>query len=92
MNLRDIKKDIEYLVGQFVDDCIAFLTANPQKEEEKIASLLEEATDLYNALKDKVYAKADNKKAHFDGIRKELVEKVDALYEKLSQTVVTSKK
>ena len=92
MNLRDIKKDIEYFVGEFVDDCILFLSANPEQDSEKVAGIIEEAVDLYNELKDKVYEKTDNKKAHFDGIRREMLEKLDALYEKLSETVVVAKK
>ena len=30
MNLRDIKKDIEFLVGDFVEDCL-LLTSPPSK-------------------------------------------------------------
>ena len=29
MNLRDIKKDIEYVIGAFVDDCALFLSVHP---------------------------------------------------------------
>lgn len=32
MNLRDIKKDIEYVIGAFVDDCTLFLNVNPGKD------------------------------------------------------------
>ena len=92
MNLRDIKKDIEYFVGEFVDDCILFVSANPQQDDNKVSGIIEEAVDLYNDLKDKVNEKVENKKAHFDGIRKEMLEKLDALYERLSETVVAKKK
>ncbi len=84
MNLRDIKKDIEYVVGAFVDDCALFLTVNPGK----IADLVDKAVDLYNDLRDKVNAPAEgNKKAHYNAIRKEMLEKTDALYDELSQAV-----
>lgn len=32
MNLRDIKKDIEYVIGAFVDDCTLFLNVNPGED------------------------------------------------------------
>ena len=32
INLRDIKKDIEYVIGAFVDDCTLFLNVNPGKD------------------------------------------------------------
>ena len=89
MTLRDFKKDVEYFVGEFVDDCSLFITLNPHKSTEKMAEVVSEAVDLYNDLKDKVNAKVDPKmrKAWFAGLRKEMFEKNDALYEKLSAIV-----
>ena len=89
MNLRDIKKDIEYLVGEFIDDCSLFTAFNPERGTEKgLAKIIDEAVDLYNDLKDKVNAKVEgNKKAYYNGIRKELVDGLDTLCEKLSKEV-----
>ena len=89
MTLRDFKKDVEYFVGEFVDDCSLFITLNPHKSTEKMAEVVSEAVDLYNDLKDKANAKVEPKmrKAWFAGLRKELFEKTDALYEKLSAIV-----
>lgn len=89
MTLRDFKKDVEYFVGEFVDDCSLFITLNPHKSTEKMAEVVSEAVDLYNDLKDKANAKVEPKirKAWFAGLRKEMFEKTDALYEKLSAIV-----
>lgn len=89
MTLRDFKKDVEYFVGEFVDDCSLFITLNPHKSTEKMAEVVSEAVDLYNDLKDKANAKVEPKmrKAWFVGLRKEMFEKTDALYEKLSAIV-----
>ena len=88
MNLRDIKKDIEYLVGEFIDDCSLFMAFNPDHNQEALAGLIDEAVDLYNNLKDKANDKVEgNKKAYYNGIRKELVEGLDALCEKLSKEI-----
>lgn len=92
MNLRDIKKDIEYVLSAFVDDCFFFAAYNPSTSDEELTDLLDEAVDLFNDLKDKVNAPAEGpKKAYFNGIRKELLEKTDALYTKLSDVVKASK-
>lgn len=92
MNLRDIKKDIEYVLSAFVDDCFFFATYNPTSSDEDLSELLDEAIDLFNDLKDKVNANVEgSKKAYFNGIRKELLEKTDALYTKLSDVVKASK-
>lgn len=92
MNLRDIKKDIEYVLSAFVDDCYFFATYNPSSSDDELSNLLDEAIELFNDLKDKVNAKVEGgKKAYYNGLRKELLEKTDALYTKLSDVVKASK-
>ena len=131
MNLRDIKKDIEYVIGAFIDDCSLFSAVNPKADDEALGKLLDEAVNLYNSpvylkrqlaalhadlfdafkhligtaaaivkgqngkadLKDEVNIKVEGKKsAHFAEIRKELLEKTDALYASLSEVVKKSEK
>lgn len=89
MNLRDIKKDIEYVLGAFIEDCSLFSSINASAEDEKLSALFDEAIDLYNDdLKDRVATKPEgNAKAYYTSIRKDLLEKTDALYAQLSETV-----
>lgn len=102
MNLRDIKKDIEYFIGEFIDDCSLFVMLNPGKDNEKVSGIINEAVDLYNDLKDKINnaPKPEKKRkekltrkdrqnlaTYFDGIRKEMLEKLDELSEKLSSAI-----
>ena len=54
MNLRDVKKDIEYVLSAFVDDCYFLAACNPDISDEGLSNLLDEAIDLFNDLKDKV--------------------------------------
>lgn len=87
MNLRDIKKDIDYVVGAFIDDCALFITLQKNIEDEKAYALVEEGIELYNDLRDKVNTPKGKKGEYYHNLRKELLEKTDALYEKLSETV-----
>ena len=87
MNLREIKKDIEYVIGAFVDDCALFLSVHPGKNADEVANLIDGAVDLFNDLRDRLGKPEGNKRAYYDGIRKELLEKTDALYDKLSEAV-----
>lgn len=88
MNLRDIKKDIEYILSAFVEDCSVVAAVNANVADNQLAELLEEAIDLYNDLRDKVHAKIEgSKKAYYNDLRKEMLVKTDALYEKLSAAV-----
>ncbi|MBR1569220.1 MAG: hypothetical protein IJ651_00620 [Bacteroidales bacterium] len=89
MNLRDIKKDIQYVIGAFIDDCTLFLNMNPGKNADEITNLIDKAVDLYNDLRDKVVKSsgAEKPKLCYTSIRKELFEKTDALYDELSASV-----
>ena len=87
MNLRVIKKDIEYFIGEFIDDCSLFAALNPSQDTDAIAKLIDEAVDLYNNLKDKVNHPEEPKKAYYNGIRKEMFEGLDNLCEKLSSAI-----
>ena len=88
MNLRDIKKDIEYVLSAFVEDCSVVACVNPKVTDGSVSELMEEAIELYNELRDKVSAKVEgSKKAYYNDLRKEVLAKTDALYEKLSAAV-----
>lgn len=88
MNLRDIKKDIEYVLSAFVEDCSVVACVNPQVTDESVSGLLEEAIDLFNELRDKVNVKPEgSRKAYYNDLRKEVLTRTDALYEKLSAAV-----
>ena len=87
MNLRVFKKDIEFFVGEFIDDCALFIALNPHKDADEIAEIVDEAVDLYNELKCKANHAEGNKRAYFNALTKERFEKIDALCEKLSAVV-----
>lgn len=91
MKLRDIKKDIEYVLSAFVEDCSVVASVNSKVAESAAGDLMEEAIDLYNELRDKVNIKVEgSKKAYYNDLRKEILTKTDALYEKLSAAVKAS--
>lgn len=87
MNLRDIKKDLEYVIGAFIDDCSLFLSSHPDAQADTVTDLIDEAVELFNSLRDKVLSPEGSKRGYYNGIRKELLEKTDALYDRLSETI-----
>ena len=87
MNLRVFKKDIEYFVGEFIDDCALFVALNPHKDADEISNIVDEAVDLYNELKYKANHPEGKKRAFYISLTKEMFEKIDALCEKLSAVV-----
>ncbi|MBP5539649.1 MAG: hypothetical protein J6X69_07520 [Bacteroidales bacterium] len=89
MNLRVIKKDIDFFVSEFIDDCTLCMALNDECDEAKINEIIDEAVDLYNDLKYKVNhpAEGQSKKAYYDAVIKEMFEKLDELCEKLSGAI-----
>ena len=67
MNLRVFKKDIEYFVAEFIDDCALFVALNPHKDADEIVAIIDEAVDLYNDLKCRANHAEGNKKAYYNG-------------------------
>lgn len=88
MNLRVFKKDIEFFIGEFIEDCELFIILNPHKNAEKIDQIVDEAVNLYNDLKQKAAHPEGNKKAYYNGLTKAMFEKLDELSEQLSAVVV----
>lgn len=86
MNLRDIKKDIEFLVGDFVEDCLLFAMLHPEKELGQVETLINEASDLADEMFDKVNHPAPDVKprTYYNRIGAELLTRLDALCQKLS--------
>ena len=96
MNLRVIKKDIDYMVGDFVEDCIIFAMLHPEaKKTDEINALIDEAYDLQDNLLDRICEapRTDRKekkatsaavKAHFKAINVDLLKGLDGLCDKLS--------
>ena len=87
MNLRVFKKDIEYFVAEFIDDCALFVALNPHKDADEIVTIIDEAVELYNDLKCRASHPEANKRAYYTGLTKEMFEKLDELCEKLSAVV-----
>lgn len=76
------------MLSAFVEDCSVVACVNPKVTDGNVSELMEEAIDLYNELRDKVNAKFEgSKKAYYNDLRKEVLTKTDALYEKLSAAV-----
>ena len=88
MNLRVFKKDIEFFIGEFIEDCELFIILNPHKNAEKIDEIVDEAVNLYNDLKQKAAHPEGNKKAYYNGLTKAMFEKLDELSEQRSAVVV----
>jgi hypothetical protein len=81
-SIKNLKKDINYVLGDVIDACLSKLTKDTKHSE----AIVDEAIIVFDDLMEKVNAKnVDNKKAHFKAIGVELETKASELLEKIAQ-------
>lgn len=85
-NLRTIKKDVEFLVAELVDDCFIYLELNGEEKMDKVGEIIGDALDLQDDTMDMINHRPEGEKAYkyYKGITKEFFAGIDALYERLS--------
>jgi len=90
-SIRDIKKDIDFLVGEVISDSFLCLQINTGEKKDEIIDIINQITDKRNELLSKIgKAPRNNKKetkAYFNAIYNELIEKADNSFEKLSKLI-----
>jgi len=88
-SVRNLKKDIAFLVREVILDTQLFIYMHPKKNTETAYSIIEDAIDMFNAL----YARANHPdgkdnpkliKAHYNSIRKDLKEQTHKLFIRIS--------
>ena len=90
MKRRDLKKDIDYLVAEVIDDCYMTLMLHGDKHRDEVTQLMESVVDKRNDLVARVgqrHKDADSKaiKAHFASIRNDLRTTVEGAFEQLGK-------
>lgn len=81
-SVKNLKKDINYVLGDVIDECIVSPTGDPKK----IETIVDEAIVIFDELIAKVNAKnIENKKAHFKAIEEELEKKATKLLTKVNK-------
>ncbi len=85
---RYLKKEIDYLVGEVIGDAQLCLYFNDPKKRESIIGVMEEAVALRNDLFGRMRFEEKNNaslvRKHYAAVRRDLLAKVDELFEKLS--------
>jgi hypothetical protein len=85
-SIRILKKDINYVLGDIIEECYTWELLNPKADTKKSEAIIEEAIATFDKLVDKINLKnVDNKKNHFKKIEAELEEKAKALIGKVNK-------
>ena len=86
-NLRVIKKDIDYIVSEIVEDAFFSLQViNDEKKEEELVKIINEAFELRETLLAKVnHPSGTNLRAYYREISNELLTTADSLFERIGE-------
>lgn len=85
-NLRDLKKDINYVLGDIIEAVYVWELTNPGKDIKKSGAIIDEAIATFDELITKVNDKSvDNRRTHLKGVNQELETKGRALIEKINK-------
>ncbi len=95
-SVRELKKDIDYLIFEVISDCFAYSNIHPDNKSDELSALINDAVEFRNDLIARVN-NPDGKdnpkivKAYYKTVEKDLVTGVDKLFERLS-AISTKKK
>lgn len=84
-NVRDLKKDINYVLGDIIEAVYIWELTNADKDNKKAEAIIDDAIVTFDELIAKVNQKhVENKKKHFKAINAELEERGRKLIDKIN--------
>ena len=85
-NIRNLKKDINYVLGDIIEAVYIWEYSNTSKDTKKSEAIIDDAISTFDELIAKVNASnIENKKTHFKSIQKDLEEKGRALIDRINK-------
>jgi hypothetical protein len=89
-SVRELKKDIDYLIYEVISDCFVFSNLHPDVKSEELSAIISDAVNLRNDLIARVN-NPDGKdnpkivKAYYKSVGKDLLTGADKLFSRLSE-------
>ena len=85
-SIKNLKKDINYVLGDVIGACQAWELENPQAKTKGSQGIIDEAIKNFDELMEKVHQKnVENKKAHFKSIYLSLEKVATKLIKKVNK-------
>lgn len=85
-SIKNLKKDINYVLGDIIDECYIYELNNPKADTKKTEAIIDEAITTFDELIARVNQKdVENKKAHYKAINTDLEDKANALIAKVNK-------
>lgn len=85
-SVKNLKKDINYVLGDIIEAVYVWELTNSDKDTKKSQAIIDEAIVVFDDLVEKTNQKdVENKKQHFKAINAELETKASKLIEKVNK-------
>ena len=88
-SIRELKKDIDYLIFEVISDCFVYSNVHPDNKTDELTAVISDAVEFRNDLIARVNNPDDKDnpkivKAYYKAVQKDLLSGVDKLFERLS--------
>ncbi len=83
-SIKNLKKDINFILGDLIGECRMWELENPKEDVSKSEQIIDEIIEVFDELIAKIHQKAEDKKAHYKAISKDLETKAIAIAEKIN--------
>lgn len=84
-SVRDLKQDINYVLGDIIEAAMIHQAAHPEESNEKTEQIIDDAIETFDGLISRVNdKKVENRSAHLKEVRKDLEKEGDKLIDRLN--------
>lgn len=84
-SVQDLKKNVNYVLGDIIEAVYIWELTNPDKETKKSQAIIDDAIVVFDELIEKINKKdVENRKKHFKSVNAELEKKGRALIDKIN--------
>jgi len=85
-SIKNLKKDINYVLGDIIEECYVWELLNPKADTKEAELIIDDAIKAFDVLIEKVnLKKVENLKAHFKAINIEIEETAKSLLERINK-------
>ena len=85
-SVKNLKKDINNILGDVIEECYMWEILNPNEDTKKSEAIIDDAVNVFDGLIEKMGAKdVENKRAHYKAIQRDLQSSATKLLEKVNK-------
>ncbi|WP_445725626.1 hypothetical protein [Flavobacterium sp.] len=85
-SIKNLKKDINYILGDVIEECYTWEMFNPKADKKESEAIINDAIDAFDSLIEMVNSKkVENKKEHFKNVQNSLLVAASGLVERINK-------